>query len=662
MRHYTRKSTRGQFTRGRIEEALEEVSNGISIRSAARTHGLNYRTLTRYMKMKRTTGNLDGGSFGYIKVRKVLSNTMEQDIVDYLVHAAGIFHGLTNIDLRVLAYDLTVANNVVVPSSWTRDKRAGEDWAKDFMKRHENLISLRSPEPTSIQRMTNFNEYNVTSFFDNLRVALDRGKYGPESIWNVDETGVSTVQRPSKVVAGKGTKQVGSVVSQERGTLVTLCCAANAIGNMIPPFFVFPRVNVQQHWLIQAPPQSGMAGHPQASGWMTKENFVEFLKHFVKFAKPCQQQPVLLILDNHSSHVNLEVINYCRDNSIVLLSFPPHCSHELQPLDKSVYGPLKTYYNQACDSWMREPQNAGHSMTIHVIPSMVSIAFPRAFTPTNITAGFRATGIYPFDRNIFPPEKFLPSTVTDRPLLHDSDNQIPTVADTEQEKASDDHQTVISGDQIPSTSGMVLTLNMTVSPEVVRPFSRKAPRKDLIQKRKKAKSQILTDTPVKAVLEEEVRAKANKTRARKKIVVAASSDSSSESDADEAKLCDDSTDCASDDDRNEGLVKHPTTRQLSSDDHVLVRFPCGKNGYKYFVGRIVKVNRMAQTVDTLFMRRVHNSKMGSFVFIFPEDDDKCTTGVGDVVLKLPFPCRGATKRSSQQFTFSTTALADYVLE
>lgn len=140
------------------------------------------------------------------------------------------------------------------------------------------------------------------------------------------------------------------------------------------------------------------------------------MRHFVNHAKPSSQHPVLLLLDNHHSHISLDVINYAKDNHITLLSFPPHCSHQLQPLDKAVYGPFKTFINAASDNWMREPQNAGKSMSIHVIPLLVSYAFPKAFTTTNITSGFRATGIWPFDRHTFPPETFLPSSVTDRPF------------------------------------------------------------------------------------------------------------------------------------------------------------------------------------------------------------------------------------------------------
>lgn len=52
------------------------------------------------------------------------------------------------------------------------------------------------------------------------------------------------MQRPCKVVAQRGAKQVGAVVSQERGSLVTICCGINDVGNHIPHYFIFPRVNV----------------------------------------------------------------------------------------------------------------------------------------------------------------------------------------------------------------------------------------------------------------------------------------------------------------------------------------------------------------------------------------------------------------------------------
>jgi len=59
------------------------------------------------------------------------------------------------------------------------------------------------------------------------------------------------------------------------------------------------------------------------------------------------QSPALLLLDNHESHLSIAVLDYAKTNGVVMLSFPPHCSHRLQPLDRTVFGPFKKFYNVA---------------------------------------------------------------------------------------------------------------------------------------------------------------------------------------------------------------------------------------------------------------------------------------------------------------------------
>lgn len=73
---------------------------------------------------------------------------------------------------------------------------------------------------------------------------MDRHAFPPHMIYNVDETGVFTVQKPRQVVTEKGKKQVSSITSSERGELVTVVCAVNAAGNAIPPMLVFQEPKV----------------------------------------------------------------------------------------------------------------------------------------------------------------------------------------------------------------------------------------------------------------------------------------------------------------------------------------------------------------------------------------------------------------------------------
>jgi DDE superfamily endonuclease/helix-turn-helix, Psq domain len=480
----------------------------LSVREAARINDVNYKTLGRYVKLHQAKGEI--GQVGYKTIRAVFSVELELLLVDYIKKASQIYHGLTPKNVRELAFKLAKSNNLRMPLTWSEQQFAGVDWFSGFMRRNPSL-SIREPEPTSLARMTNFNRVNVDKFFDNLADVMGRGGgYGPQSIYNIDETGVVTVQKPCRIVAEKGVKQVGATVSQERGTLVTLCCGVNALGNAIPPFFVFPRVNFQFQWLATAPPGSAATGHAKATGWMTSENFLEFMKHFEKHAKPTVEHPVLLIMDNHCSHISIEVLNYAKDHFITILSFPPHCSHALQPLDRSVFGPLKTYINQAMDNWMRDPQNANKAMSIHVLPAMVSYAFPKAFTPTNIIAGFRCTGIYPFDRNVFTDVDFMPSFVSDRPLNTEGD---PINIVTGNETLIDVLQATPDS---PSTSGNISVA--IVSPEDIRPFARAAPRDKSKKKRKSGKSAIYTDTPVKNEVELESLKKASKLKTKPKTV------------------------------------------------------------------------------------------------------------------------------------------------
>ncbi len=146
-------------------------------------------------------------------------------------------------------------------------------------------------------------------------------------IYNMDETGVTTVQTPKQIVTEKGKKQVGSVTSAERGELVTVACAVNATGNAIPPMFIFPRVRFKESFMNGSP--AGSIGHSTKSGWMNEEAFSIFLEHFIRHTNCSIDHPVLLILDHHESHISLKAVTTAKENGVVMLTLPPHtdCNH-----------------------------------------------------------------------------------------------------------------------------------------------------------------------------------------------------------------------------------------------------------------------------------------------------------------------------------------------
>ena len=389
VRNYIKKTKRAETPRYLVEIGVNEIIFlGRSIRSVAMEIGIDNTTLGRYVKQAQVMGSREL-NIGYKPNRQVFSAEQETVLQDYLVRAANIYFGLSPRNVRELAYECAIEFGLEMPDQWSRDHCAGPDWFSGFLKRNPSL-SIRTPEPTSLSRATSFNRSNVDRFFEQLKTVLDRDNIMPYDIWNCDETGLTTVQKPSSVVGPRGAKQIGPLTSGERGTLVTMCAAVSATGNTVPPMFVFPRVKFYDHFIRDGP--QGCIGAAHQSGWMTSENFYVFIQHFARVAKPSKDRKVLLLLDNHHSHIGLDIIKFSRDNGIVMLSFPPHYSHKLQPLDRSVFGPLRKYFSDGQDAWTRN--NPAKTMSIYDIPGIVRDTWPRAATQVNVMKGFKVMAVW----------------------------------------------------------------------------------------------------------------------------------------------------------------------------------------------------------------------------------------------------------------------------
>jgi hypothetical protein len=345
----------------------------------------------------------------------------------------------------------------------------------------------------------------LTLFFKyNLNNVLDRLRVEPRDIWNMDETGVTTVQTPDRVIASRGCKQTGKLVSAEHGKLVTLALAVSATGNTVPPFFISPRVNFRAHFLNGAP--AGSEGDANPTWWMKAEQFLKFVKHFVSHVKPSKERPDVLLLDNHNSQLSIAALDYCKENGVTVLAFPHYCSHKLQPLDRSVSVPLKTYVNRARDAWITN--HPGQTMAIYDIPGIVNMSLNSAATPANIKAGFRATGIFPYNRYVFLDEEFLSSYVTDgpAPATDTASSNYSNGNIKYEEFAGPDPSRIRSPEPGPSRRRPAeadSSSRTSLSAELVRPFPKAADRKGTANAaRRKRSTAILTDTPVKAALQD----------------------------------------------------------------------------------------------------------------------------------------------------------------
>lgn len=185
VRNYVRKSNRQSWTDQQLKTAILAVQSGSSQQSVAREFGIPRTTLDRYLKKDKNTKSSLGSH------SPVLTNAQELLLEKHIITMAKQCYGLTPREMRSVAFEVAESNNIAHPFNKSL-RLAGVDWLKGFMDRHPN-ITVRTPENTSLARARGFNKESVKEFFDVLETVLSEQDFPPHKIWNMDETGFSTV-------------------------------------------------------------------------------------------------------------------------------------------------------------------------------------------------------------------------------------------------------------------------------------------------------------------------------------------------------------------------------------------------------------------------------------------------------------------------------------
>ena len=114
----------------------------------------------------------------------------------------------------------------------------------------------------------------------------------------------------------------------------------------------------------------------------------------------------LLVVDGHNSHYTAELLEYAMENGIVILAYPPHCTHALQGQDVVIFSTFKNYYTTEFQEWERE---SGERVTKYNFLELIERPFRQTFTPSTIHSAWRATGLIPFNPSVITPEQMAPA-------------------------------------------------------------------------------------------------------------------------------------------------------------------------------------------------------------------------------------------------------------
>ena len=297
--------------------AMEAVKDGsMGVNRAALEHGVPQTSLK-----DRLAGRVIHGT--KIGPKPYLTNEEEKELVNFLVGCSKMGYGKTRSEV------LKIVEATMKKKGMKTDGPISQGWWYRFRERWPKL-SLRRGDSFSMARekMTSHEVFN--DYFDLLEKTLSEHnlKDKPSQIYNCDESGMPLEHKLPRVISFKGTKKVRQVSSGNK-TQITILGCCSATGQAIPPMVVFSGKKFN-HDLCEGEVPGSLYGMSE-SGWMDQELFSNwFLHQFLKHA--VSSRPILLMLDGHSSHYTLDLVQSAAENDVIIFCIPPQTASHWTPV------------------------------------------------------------------------------------------------------------------------------------------------------------------------------------------------------------------------------------------------------------------------------------------------------------------------------------------
>jgi hypothetical protein len=349
---------------------------------------------------------------------QILSNAEERTLVRWITHLtrAG-FPAPPSLamqmadEIRHNRFQLSTT-----PPSYLRP--IGKSWLDRFRTRHPEIKGVWTRKIEGARHKALSYEV-VTLWFEAVTDLRVEHQYAPDRIYNMDESGFAVGDSQSSRALVNIREDSSWKVINGRQEWITAIECISAAGVAIPPLIIFKAKYTNTAWI---PPDTPLDWRfsTSNSGWTSDSHAYEWISTvFEPVTRPADPTlHRLLILDGHGSHITAKLIAHCMEHAIDLLVLPPHTSHKLQPLDVSVFSPLKRALAAETDAAAR--LDSGRIQRVDWTKMYIR-AREKALISANILSGWKATGLEPLSP-ILVLEK-LPKARTPLPLPQQTPGQ-----------------------------------------------------------------------------------------------------------------------------------------------------------------------------------------------------------------------------------------------
>nr|CAD7431260.1 unnamed protein product [Timema monikensis] len=408
-RNYIKKKPPPPYSVETLQTAVADVENSNkTLREAATFYGIPATTIYYRIEGRKSSRDKIGSGRSTI-----LDTATESLLVEYLIARSKLGYPCDKEELLDLVQEFVVNNTIKTPFV---NNRPGHDWYTGFMKRHPSL-SLKKAEMLQKVRIDARDPEVVYDFFDMLRRVYDEHemKDRGDFIFNCDESGFPS--DPSKLRAlGEKGKPLSRVSGGSGKENTTVLACVSAAGVALPPLIVFKGAAVQARHISESA-YPGTTYSATSNGWMEEAAFFNWMESLfipkvqrLRTEKELPEQKAILLFDGHASHYSLRIVQAAVANNITLLKFPSHLTDRLQPLDKCVFGPIKTLWDKTLVEFGKKQVGVGCGrLTKEKFSEFLGKVWKEGMKPANIKNGFKTTGIFPFEPLKFDRELFHPS-------------------------------------------------------------------------------------------------------------------------------------------------------------------------------------------------------------------------------------------------------------
>ncbi|KAJ5240457.1 uncharacterized protein N7469_002048 [Penicillium citrinum] len=282
-----------------------------------------------------------------------------------------------------------------LPPDGSTQVSLSKSWVRRFIKRLPPDINEVKQKTLPAKRKKAANPQEIELCY--INGDEDTLAISPQHIYNFDETGFILGETKNQTVLTTEDTAPYTTTAESR-ELVTVIECANARGDVLPPYIIFNAKIQMDNWYRENFPDNWEIDISN-TGYSNDTIAMEYLRHFLIHTAEWtpKDQPRLLLLGGHGSHLTIDFLTTCDENNIIPFALPSHTSNYLQPLDQQVFHAYKHHFRKL----NTEITSYGGPIELKVdLLRELPIIRDRTFKRRTIRDSFKSTGIYPFNPSL----------------------------------------------------------------------------------------------------------------------------------------------------------------------------------------------------------------------------------------------------------------------